>query len=81
MKKMVITFGVAVLGVGTCLAGWLNPTQQGFVIQTFTTYEPMRGKNSGTIVQGPSFAARMRDKCPCMAKGHLSLVLSGLLQL
>ena len=56
MKKMVITFGVAVLGVGTCLAGWLNPTQQGFVIQTFTTYEPMSGNNSGTIVtNGNSF--------------------------
>jgi len=56
MKKMVITFGVAVLGIGTCLAGWLNPTQQGFVIQTFTTYEPMSGNNSGTIVtNGNSF--------------------------
>ena len=42
--------------VSGCLAGWLNPTQQGFVIQTFTTYEPMSGNNSGTIVtNGNSF--------------------------
>ena len=57
MKKMAIVLGVAVgVGIGTCLAGWLNPTQQGFVIQTFTTYEPMSGNNSGTIVtNGNSF--------------------------
>lgn len=56
MKKMVITFVVAVLGIETCLASWLNPTQPGFVIQTFTTYEPMSGNNSGTIVtNGNSF--------------------------
>ena len=51
MKKMAIVLGLAAgVGIGTCLAGWLNPTQQGFVIQTFTTYEPMSGNNSGTIV-------------------------------
>ena len=51
MKKITITLGIiVVVGIGTCLAGWLNPTQQGFVIQTFTTYEPMSGNNSGTIV-------------------------------
>ena len=57
MKKIAITMWVAVVvGIGTCLAGWLNPTQQGFVIQTFTTYEPMSGNNSGTIVtNGNSF--------------------------
>ena len=42
--------------VSGCLGGWLNPTQQGFVIQTFTTYEPMSGNNSGTILtNGNSF--------------------------
>ncbi len=57
MKKMaVVLWLAAVVGIGTCLAGWLNPTQQGFVIQTFTTYEPMSGNNSGTIVtNGNSF--------------------------
>ncbi len=57
MKKMAITLWLAAaVGIGTCLAGWLNPTQQGFVIQTFTTYEPMSGNNSGTIVtNGNSF--------------------------
>ena len=50
MKKMVFILGVAISGVGTCLAGWLNPSQPGFVIQTFTSYEPMSGNNSGTIV-------------------------------
>ena len=51
MKKITITLGIiAVIGIGTCLAGWLNPAQQGFVIQTFTTYEPMSGNNTGTIV-------------------------------
>lgn len=40
-----------VLGtVSACHAGWLNPTQPGFVIQTFTSYEPVSGNNSGTIV-------------------------------
>lgn len=57
MKKMaIILWLAAVVGIGTCLAGWLNPTQPGFVIQTFTTYEPMSGTNSGTIVtNGNSF--------------------------
>lgn len=57
MRKMAIAFWVSVVvGIGTCLAGWLNPTQQGFVIQTFTSYEPMSGNNSGTIVtNGNSF--------------------------
>ena len=56
MKNMVFILGVSVLGIGTCLAGWLNPSQPGFVIQTFTTYEPMSGNNSGTIVtNGNSF--------------------------
>ena len=51
MKKITITLGIiVVVGIGTCLAGWLNPTQQGFVNQTFTTSEPMSGNNSGTIV-------------------------------
>jgi len=42
-----------VLGLGlatSCRAGWLNPTQQGFVIQTFTSYQPISGNNSGVIV-------------------------------
>lgn len=56
MKKIAITLVAAAIGIGTCLAGWLNPTQQGFVIQTFTSYEPMSGNNSGTIVtNGNSF--------------------------
>jgi hypothetical protein len=38
------------LGLATgCQAGWLNPSQQGFVIQTFTSYQPISGNNSGTI--------------------------------
>ncbi len=56
MKMARIAF-LAVMGFASgCSAGWLNPTQQGFVIQTFTTYEPMSGNNSGTIVtNGNSF--------------------------
>ena len=38
------------LGLATgCQAGWLNPSQPGFVIQTFTSYAPISGNNSGTI--------------------------------
>ena len=57
MKTLVGLICGVILGlVSGCLAGWLNPTQQGFVIQTFTTYEPMSGNNSGTIVtNGNSF--------------------------
>jgi hypothetical protein len=32
-----------------CSAGWLNPSQPGFVIQTYTTYQPISGNNTGTI--------------------------------
>jgi hypothetical protein len=53
-KVFVICFMMGI--VGLCQAGWLNPTQQGFVIQTFTTYEPMSGNNTGSIVtNGNSF--------------------------
>jgi len=57
MKTMTGLICAVILGVVSgCLAGWLNPTQQGFVIQTFTTYEPMSGNNSGTIItNGNSF--------------------------
>jgi len=50
MKVKLLALCLVVAFVSGCLAGWLNPTQQGFVIQTFTTYEPMSGNNSGTIV-------------------------------
>ena len=56
MKNSVLVICVTMGLVSGCMAGWLNPTQQGFVIQTFTTYEPMSGNNSGTIVtNGNSF--------------------------
>jgi hypothetical protein len=50
MKMKLMALCLLVAFVSGCLAGWLNPTQQGFVIQTFTTYEPMSGNNSGTII-------------------------------
>ena len=52
--------GIVLVLVG-CLAGcahggWLNPKQGGFVIQTFTTYQPITGENTGTITtNGSSF--------------------------
>ena len=50
MKNMAFVL-CFVLGLASgCHAGWLNPNQQGFVIQTFTTYQPMSGNNTGTIV-------------------------------
>ena len=50
MKNMAFVVCLLMGLVSGCHAGWLNPTQQGFVIQTFTTYEPMSGNNTGTIV-------------------------------
>ena len=41
---------LCVVLVTGCLAGWLNPTQPGFVIQSFTSYDAITGNNSGTIV-------------------------------
>jgi len=39
-----------------CRAGWLDTAQPGFVIQTFTTYDPITGNNTGTITtNGKSF--------------------------
>ncbi|MEI6789543.1 MAG: hypothetical protein WCL49_13805, partial [bacterium] len=50
MKNTALVICLLMGLVSGCMAGWLNPTQQGFVIQTFTTYEPMSGNNTGTIV-------------------------------
>ena len=54
MCGLLVMVGVVMTGV--CLAGWLNPSQPGFVIQTYTTYQPISGNNSGTITtNGDSF--------------------------
>ena len=50
MKNMALVFCLLMGLVSGCQAGWLNPNQQGFVIQTFTTYQPMSGNNTGIIV-------------------------------
>ena len=52
--------GLALMIVALCAGcahgGWLNPKQGGFVIQTFTTYQPITGENTGTITtNGSSF--------------------------
>jgi len=48
--KRLIPF-VIYLGLASgALAGWLKPSQSGFVIQTFTSYQPISGNNSGVIV-------------------------------
>ena len=38
-----------IVGAKAALGGWLNPTQNGFIIQTFTTYQAITGNNTGTI--------------------------------
>ncbi|MEI6810045.1 MAG: hypothetical protein WCN95_15110, partial [bacterium] len=48
--KRLLPFLIGLGLVTSCRAGWLNPTQQGFVIQTFTSYQPISGNNSGVIV-------------------------------
>jgi hypothetical protein len=48
--KRLLPFLMGLGLVSGCQAGWLNPSQQGFVIQTFTSYQPISGNNSGTIV-------------------------------
>ena len=48
--RWILPFLVGLGMANWCEAGWLNPTQPGFVIQTFTSYEPISGNNSGTIV-------------------------------
>ena len=57
MKRvMAVVFWVAVSLAAVCYAGWLNPSQPGFVIQTYTTYQPISGNNTGTIsTNGNSF--------------------------
>src|SRR5664279_6086890 len=46
--------GFAIVGLFLSLAasyaGWLNPNQPGFIIQTFTSYESITGNNTGLIV-------------------------------
>jgi hypothetical protein len=46
---MVMVPLAAVMLAGICEAGWLKQTGQGFVIQTYTSYEPITGNNTGTI--------------------------------
>ena len=47
---------IVALCAGCAHGGWLNPKQGGFVIQTFTTYQPITGENTGTITtNGSSF--------------------------
>jgi len=54
MNLLLIALGC--LLANGCQAGWLNPSQPGFVIQTFTSYDPISGNNSGTIAtNGNSF--------------------------
>ncbi len=57
MKIVAKVFGLAVMSfAGGCQAGWLNSGQPGFVIQTYTTYQPISGNNTGTIsTNGNSF--------------------------
>jgi hypothetical protein len=45
LVALLVWVGVA----SVCHAGWLNPSQQNFVIQTYTSYEPISGNNTGTI--------------------------------
>ena len=44
--------GLAILfaSLAAAFAGWLNPNQPGFIIQTFTYYEAITGNNTGLIV-------------------------------
>jgi len=57
VKLLVLVSCAVVIGsAGGCQAGWLNPGQPGFVLQTYTTYQPISGNNTGTIVtNGNSF--------------------------
>ena len=50
MMKKLLPF-LFTLGLATgCHAGWLKSSQPGFVIQTYTSYQPISGNNSGVIV-------------------------------
>ena len=49
IKKILPILLGLVMATG-CQAGWLNPSQPGFVIQTFTSYQPISGNNSGLIL-------------------------------
>ena len=49
MKAASWVFLMGMIVAAGCHAGWLNPSQPGFVIQTYTTYQPISGNNSGTI--------------------------------
>jgi hypothetical protein len=62
---------VMVLGLASgCQAGWLNPTQPGFVLQTYTTYQPISGNNSGTITtNGNSFQFAGDNTAMCYIGG------------
>ena len=48
--KRILPFLLGMGVAGGCRAGWLNPSQPGFVIQTYTTYDPITGNNTGTIL-------------------------------
>ena len=48
--KRLIPFLICLGFASAALAGWLKTAQPGFVIQTYTSYQPISGNNSGTIV-------------------------------
>jgi len=50
LAKRVIPFLICLGLASGALAGWLKTTQPGFVIQTYTSYQPISGNNSGVIV-------------------------------
>ena len=47
-NRSILFVMLSVLACG-CQAGWLKPTQSGFIIQSFTTYDPITGNNTGVI--------------------------------
>jgi hypothetical protein len=71
MKRLAGVVLGMVLGLASgCSAGWLNPTQPGYVIQTFTSYQPISGNNSGTITtNGNSFQFAGDNTAVCYIGG------------
>jgi len=50
MKTKSLVLALMVATVSVCPAGWVNPSQRGLSFQTYTSEDPIRGNNSGTIV-------------------------------
>ena len=70
MRLRLVFVSWLLLVVG-CQAGWLKPSQPGFVIQTFTTYEPITGNNSGAITTNGNSYQFAGDNTGKIGRAHV----------